>query len=121
MILIDTSIWIDHLRSPVDDLVKLLNAGRVIHHPHVTVELALGSIRDRGNFLGALACLPQMSPVDDGNLLRFIDEKGLMAKGIRYVDCQLLVSCIEGGRYLWTRDKRLADAASVLGIEYRPN
>lgn len=119
MILVDTSIWIDHLRKPLPELARVLNEQSVVQHPHVTTELALGSLANRSRILALLAFLPQASSASDDRLLAFIDDRQLMGTGIRYVDCQLLASCCSDQHLLWTRDKRLMSQAEQLGCAYR--
>lgn len=79
MILVDTSIWIDHLRAGDDRLARLLDEGRVVAHPLVTGELALGNLRHRGAVLGALQDLPQACVATGTEVLRFIGEKGFFS------------------------------------------
>lgn len=117
MILIDTSVWIDHLRSGDTALAVLLQAGRVLAHPFVTGELALGSLRQRDIVLGALHDLPQASVATHGEVLSFISQEELFGLGIGYVDAHLLAAVrLTPGASLWTRDKRLLMAADKLGL-----
>lgn len=117
MILVDTSIWIDHLRTGDASLARILNDGKVLAHPFVTGELALGSMRNRSAVLDALQDLPQAPVATDDEVLQFIGAKGLFGIGIGYVDAHLLASVLlTPGSTLWTRDKRLSVASSQLGI-----
>lgn len=117
MILVDTSVWIDHLRQGDAELQALLNAGRVLGHPFVTGELALGNLQKRDMVLDALQGLPQAAVATDEEVLRFIDQKNLFGIGIGYVDAHLLSAVqLSHGALLWTRDKRLLTAAIHLGL-----
>ncbi len=117
MILVDTSVWVDHLRMGDSDLVRALQAGEVLVHPFVIGEIALGHLKDRQLVLDLLAGLPPVAVVDDPVIWRFIEEAGLAGRGIGYVDVHLLASAraTDGGR-LWTRDRRLAALARDLDL-----
>lgn len=117
MILVDTSIWIDHLRQHDENLSKLLNQGRVLVHPFVIGELALGKLRDRDTLLDALQNLPQAPVATEGEVLQFIQTNSLYGVGIGYIDAHLLAAArLLPGTSLWTRDKRLLAAATNLGL-----
>ncbi|MDO8252524.1 MAG: type II toxin-antitoxin system VapC family toxin [Rhodoferax sp.] len=117
MILVDTSIWIDHLRAGEKRLARLLDDGKVLAHPFVTGELALGNLRNRDAVLGALQDLPQANVATETEVLRFIGEKSLFGMGIGYIDAHLLAAVrLTPGSWLWTRDKRLLTASTRLGI-----
>ncbi|WP_374328668.1 type II toxin-antitoxin system VapC family toxin [Azonexus sp.] len=117
MILVDTSIWIDHLRQRDERLSKLLNQGRVLAHPFVIGELALGSLQNRVVILGALQDLPQAPVATEGEVLSFIQKNALYGMGIGYIDAHLLAAVrLAPGTALWTRDKRLLAAATSLGL-----
>jgi predicted nucleic acid-binding protein len=117
MILVDTSIWIDHLRRHDENLSKLLNQGRVCVHPFVIGELALGNLRDRDTILDALLNLPQTPVATEGEVLQFIQKNSLYGMGIGYIDAHLLAATrLIPGASLWTRDKRLLAAATRLGL-----
>ncbi len=108
MILVDTSIWIDHLRTNDETLTRLLNAGQILSHPFVIGELALGNLRQRNIILDALGSLPKADIATDQEVLSFIDQHSLFGLGIGYIDAHLLVSArLSVGGSLWTRDKRL--------------
>lgn len=118
MILVDTSIWIDHLRNVQPVLVKLLEQGQVVTHPFVIEELALGSISRRSEFLGYLHDLPVLKTISHNELLAFIEARGLAGRGIRLVDTHLLAAArIVPGTSVWTRDRRLSAVARDLGVE----
>lgn len=119
MILVDTSIWIDHLRQGNPHLSALLGSGRVITHPSVIGELALGSMKNRAAILDALKDLPHAPQATDEDVLRFIDGRALFGRGIGYVDAHLLTAAtLAPGTKLWTRDKRLLSTSTTLGLAY---
>ena len=116
MILVDTSVWIDHLRVSNPRLVTLLLEEQVLSHPFVIGELACGSMKRRGEILGLLQHLPQIAAVPNPEVLEFVERRALMGKGLGWIDVHLLASTVASGHTLWTRDKRLADAAQRLGV-----
>jgi hypothetical protein len=117
MILVDTSVWIDHLRSGDHGVAALLEAGRVLAHPFVIGELALGHLRQRQTILSALQDLPSADTATDAEVLLFIERQGLAGLGIGYVDAHLLAATrLTIGSALWTRDKRLSGVAGRLGL-----
>ncbi|MDO9166585.1 MAG: type II toxin-antitoxin system VapC family toxin [Rhodoferax sp.] len=117
MTLVDTSIWIDHLRARDERLAQLLQAGQVLAHPFVIGELALGNLHNRDTVLGALQDIPQAGMATEPEVLRFIGEKALFGLGIGYIDAHLLAAVLlTPGSLLWTRDKRLLAASVQLGI-----
>jgi len=117
MILVDTSVWIDHFRARDEQLARLLDRGQVVTHSFITGELALGNLLNRDAILGAMQNLPQAPMASDDEVLRFIDNHALHGLGIGYIDVHLLAaSCLAPGTRLWTRDKRLLIAATHLGI-----
>ena len=118
MILIDTSVWIDHLRQRDDHLVITLLAGHVLIHPWVIGEIACGSLKDREQILDLLRSLPLCSVALEDEVLLFIEQNKLMARGIGYVDVHLLASTKLSGATLWTRDKRLLIIAKEMNIAY---
>ena len=117
MILVDSSIWIDHLRSRDAALAELLLRGQVLGHPFVVGELALGSLRRREEIIGALLDLPKAIVADDAEVLALIGRETLHGRGIGYIDAHLLASVrLTPDALLWTRDRRLHDAADHLGM-----
>ena len=119
MILVDTSVWVDHLRSGDALLVDLLERGAVVMHPFVVGELALGTLRDRSSVLELLQDLPAAVVAESDEVLGFIERRRLDGKGIGYVDAHLLASvALTKGALLWTRDKRLRLAADELGAAF---
>jgi predicted nucleic acid-binding protein len=117
VILVDTSVWIDHLRSGLPELASLLERGQVLYHPFVRGELACGNLRDRGEVLELLGRLPAAPVASDDEALAFIERRGLMGRGIGYVDVHLLAAvALSGTARLWTRDRRLESVAGELGL-----
>ncbi|MGI4856803.1 MAG: type II toxin-antitoxin system VapC family toxin [Janthinobacterium lividum] len=117
MILVDTSVWIDHIRLSDPMLTSLLMEERVLAHPYVIGEISLGSLRDREIVLGALLDLPRAPVATPEELFYMIEEARLFSRGIGYVDASLLASArLQPGATIWTRDKRLKDAACRLHL-----
>ncbi len=117
MILVDTSIWIEHLRGRCRPLEQLLDSGVVHGHPSVLGELALGRLSQRSEILNLLRGLPQATVASDGEVLDFVEHNALYGLGIGYVDAQLLAATrLTPATRLWTADKRLAAAASGLDL-----
>ena len=117
MILVDTSVWVDHLQRGNAELAGLLNQGQVLSHPFVLGELALGSLQQRATVLDALQNLPQARVASADEVLGFIGANALHGVGIGYVDAHLLASVrLTPGAALWTLDKRLAVAATRLSV-----
>ena len=121
MILVDTSLWIDHLRSGNNVLADLLDNNAVLAHPWVTGELALGNLTHRAEILALLRGLPQATLAEHDEVLLLVEQQALSGAGIGYVDAQLLAaSRLTPDTKLWTTDKRLANIAARLGLEYQP-
>lgn len=117
MILVDTSVWTDHLRAGHRGLARLLDHGSVLAHPWVTGELALGHLSQRQDVLGLLGNLPQAEVATDAEVLALIEHRQLYGLGIGYVDAQLLTAAqLTPEARLWTADKRLAAAGSRLSL-----
>jgi predicted nucleic acid-binding protein len=117
VILVDTSVWIDHLRAGDPELASLLHNGDVLAHPWVTGELALGHLAQRSEILGLLQNLPQAKAATDVEVLTLVDSHQLFGLGIGYVDAHLLAATmLTTGARLWTRDKRLAAVAAQHGL-----
>jgi len=120
MILVDTSVWIDHLRSGDKLLAQLLDSTRVLTHPFVIGELACGNLGNRTEVLALLADLPRVVTATDEEVLFFIEQHQLMGRGVGYIDAHLLSSTFLGGpTKIWTRDKRLAALAVELDKAYQ--
>ena len=119
MILVDTSVWVDHLRRGDAPLANLLDRGAVLGHPFVVGEIACGRLTDRGAILGLLQHLPMAVAAEPDEALAFIERHRLHGKGIGYVDAHLLTATVlTGGAKLWTRDRRLHELARELGCAY---
>ncbi len=116
MILVDTSVWIDHFRAATPELVEDLQAGLVITHPFVMGELALGQLRKRSEILGLLANLPSIEVSTHDAVLRFIDDHRLSATGIGWVDAHLLCAAAGASVSISTRDIKLRKQAARLGL-----
>jgi predicted nucleic acid-binding protein len=114
MILVDTSVWVEHLRSGTVGLEALLHDGHVVCHPFIVGELACGNLKNRTEILSLIQELPTASCADDDEVIRFIDDNGLMGKGLGYTDIHLLMSALLTGIPLWTKDKRLHEVSLTL-------
>lgn len=119
MILVDTSVWIDHLRAGDDGLIALLNSSQVLMHSYVLGELACGNLRNRREVLALLRDLPRAVVATDDEVLFFIEQRSLMGRGIGYIDaCLLAATSLANSARLWTRDKRLAAVAHELELAH---
>jgi predicted nucleic acid-binding protein len=119
VILVDTSVWVDHLRSGNATLASELGAGRVLAHPFVIGELACGTLRNRREVLDLLGRLPSVPMATHVEALAFLERRGLMGRGIGFVDVHLLASAaLAAPARLWTRDKRLAAVAFDLDLAW---
>lgn len=118
MILVDTSVWVDHFRGVEQHLQALLASRQVLCHPFVIGELALGNLRDRSMVLRHLGRLPTAVIARDGEVLAMIESSRLAGRGIGYVDAHLLAAARLSSARLWARDKRLTAVAGELGAHY---
>ena len=118
MVLVDTSIWINHFRSRVRQLETLLSDGCVWMHPFIVGELACGNLKNRSEIFALLQTLPTVQTVTLEEYLFFIESHGLSGVGIGFVDVHLLAAAKMSGIPLWTEDKRLRQTALTLGISY---
>ncbi|HTM16287.1 MAG TPA: PIN domain-containing protein [Terracidiphilus sp.] len=117
MILVDTSIWIDHLRKPEPRLKQLLENDDVATHPYIILELALGSIANRAQFLKNMALLHHMPVAEIAELRELIEQRRLFRRGIDVTDIHLIASVLFSQSIrIWTRDRRLGELAEELGI-----
>jgi hypothetical protein len=117
VILVDTSVWVDHLRKDDSGMRLLLDRGRVLLHPFVVGELAMGNLNRRDLVLTALRKLPEALVAREEEVLQFVAARGLFGHGIGYIDAHLLTSVqLTPGTSLWTRDKRMLEVASRLGL-----
>jgi len=121
VILVDTSVWIDHLRAGSATLARLLDHGDVLGHPWVVGELALGHLGHRGEVIGLLASLPQATVATPAEILTLIERHELYGVGIGYVDAQLLAATkLTPGAALWTTDRRLVAVNARVGHRFDP-
>jgi hypothetical protein len=121
MVLVDTSVWVSHLRDGNAELANLLNDGRVLCHPLIVGELACGNLKDRAVILSFLQLLPMSIEAEHDEVLSFIENNRLMGKGLSYVDVHLITSAVLTGVPIWTLDKKLAQAADSLYVKYLKN
>ncbi len=119
MILVDTTVWIDHLRNPEADLSNLLDTNNVLMHPMVIGELACGYLHNRELDLEKWRSLPKISELSHEQVISLIGEHNLMGRGVGFVDMHLLCSVLNyPGSQLWTRDKKLNPLANELNIAF---
>jgi predicted nucleic acid-binding protein len=121
VILVDTSVWIDHLRSGDEILVRMLERGTVLSHPYVIGEIALGQLRHREEVLALLDRLPQATVATADEVRTLIERDALFGQRIGYVDAQLLAATrLTAGARLWSRDRRLAAVTRRFGLAFVP-
>lgn len=118
MVLVDTSIWIDHFNKGNTSLEKLLIDIEVVCHPFIIGELACGNLKNRNEILSLLHSLPMAPVLDHDEVLYFIESNKLMGIGIGLIDVHLLASAHLAHASLWTIDKKLLNASDALGISY---
>ena len=119
MILVDTSVWVDHLREGAPALAAALEQANALMHPFVLGELACGNLKKRAEVLRLLGKLPAAPIATEREALDYIERRALMGRGLGYVDVHLLASvALAGTARLWTRDKRLAAVATELKLAY---
>ena len=117
MIIVDTSVWVEHLRSASAILTELLDDGEVLGHPFVLGELALGNLRQRDDVLRMLRRIASGGQCLAREVLELIEREALFGRGIGYVDAHLLAAArLTAGSKLWTRDRRLQTVAAQLGL-----
>ena len=117
MILVDTSVWIDHLRKPEVKLQGLLQNDEVVTHPFVRLELALGSIANREKVLSDLVLLPQVPVAEVDELFSLLELRKLYRRGIGVTDLHLIASALfDKTISIWTRDRRLGELAEEFGL-----
>jgi predicted nucleic acid-binding protein len=120
LILADTSIWIDHLRSENEEMREHLHRGDVVIHPFIIAELALGSLPQRTKTLALLDLLPQVRMPQLSEVRLMIESRRLYSMGIGLIDAHLIASVfVNSATVLWTRDKPLRKVAEALGIHAR--
>ncbi|MGH9946277.1 MAG: type II toxin-antitoxin system VapC family toxin [Pyrinomonadaceae bacterium] len=116
MIVVDTSVWIDHLRYSEKRLIELLKSGSVLVHPLVIEELACGHLKDRSKIIDLLHALPTAPVASHNEILNLISNKTLFGVGLGAVDVHLIASALLAGASLWSKDKSLSREANRLGL-----
>lgn len=117
MILVDTSIWVHHLRRRDAVLSAHLAAGDILCHPYVIGEISLGLLKQRREVLELLAALPSALVVNHDEAMAFVEQRGLAGMGVGWVDVHLAASAVISHAKLWTADRRLAEVARVLRLD----
>jgi len=120
VILVDTSVWVDHLRQGIPLLGDLLAAGEVATHPFVVGELACGNLTNRTEILMLLSSLPSVKLATHAEALHLIESHRLHGRGLGWIDVHLLSAALLSYAALWTRDRRLQAAVKTLGIAEKP-
>ena len=118
MVLVDTSVWVSHLRHGNKDLQDLLYDGEVVCHPFIVGELACGNLKNRNEILTYLQSLPMTILAEDEEVLKFIENNQLMGKGLGYIDVHLIASAVLTNVPVWTFDKTLDKFTEKIGINY---
>ena len=117
MILVDSSVWMDHFRKSIRRLAALLDAEDICIHPFVIGEVACGNLKNRKEIIALLHALPSVQKAHDDEILFFIERHGLSGRGVGLIDVHLLASCLIEHCYIWTADKRLHTLAAEMHIE----
>jgi len=120
MVLVDTSVWVRHLREGDSDLEQLLNNGEVMCHPYIVGELACGNMKNRREVLSLLQLLPLATLARHEEILQFIEMNHLMGKGLGYLDVHLAASAVLSGVPILSYDKKLNEVSGGLRIRYDP-
>jgi predicted nucleic acid-binding protein len=118
VILVDTSIWVKHLRQANLPLQQLLTKGSVVTHPFIIGELACGSLRNRKEILGLITVMPRVVLAGHDEVLDMVESNRLYRKGLGWIDAHLLASALLSRAPLWTLDRHLRTAARALAISY---
>src|SRR3972149_10666445 len=118
MVLVDTSVWVLHLRQGNIKLDSLLNDGEAVCHPFIVGELACGNLKNRYEILALLQALPTSTQAEHENAMQFIENYRLMGKGLGYIDVHLLASALLTEVPIWTLDKKLNEVSTVIGISF---
>ena len=119
MVLVDTSIWISHLREGNSHLEVLLNSGDVLYHPFIIGELACGTLKNRDELLSLFNSLPIARIVEHDEVLKFIEKRNLMSMGLGYIDVHLLASALLSDSPIWSLDKKLNKIAHDMDISFK--
>ncbi len=118
MVLVDTSVWVSHLRHGNPKLQEMLQEGKVVSHTFIIGELACGNIRNRTEIISLMQSLPMLDSIEHEELLLFIEHNKMMGTGLGFVDVHLMAAAMLAGIPLWTQDKKLKQACSTLGIDF---
>ena len=118
MVLVDTSVWVSHLRDGNAGLETLLNDGEVVCHPFIVGELACGNLKNRREILIHLQSLPKAILAEDEEVLKFIENHELMGKGLGYIDVHLVAAAVLTDVPIWTFDKTLDKITKKIGVNY---
>jgi len=118
MVLVDTSVWVSHLREGNTTVEKLLNEGDVVCHPFIVGELACGNLKNRAEILSLLQALPMSVQAEHDEVMKFIENNRLMGKGLGYVDVHLLAAASLTGVPIWTFDKKLDDVSQEMWLNF---
>ena len=118
MVIVDTSVWVDHLRRKNARLIDVLQQQHILQHPYVTGELALGQLQQRTKILGYLDALPEAPLANNAELRQLIEEQEIFALGIGLIDAHLLASAMLARASLWTLDKKLVQIARAMGLAW---
>lgn len=119
-VLVDTSVWVDHLHRGEPELVERLRSGQAVVHAAVVGELACGTLRQRDRVLEDLQRLPALPEANANEALHLVNRHELWGRGLGWTDVLLLASCRLGRARLWTRDRALGAAAVGLNVHYTP-
>ena len=118
MVLVDTSVWVSHLRNGNTNLANLLNNGDVICHPFIVGELACGNLKNRAEILSLLQALPMSIEAEQDEVMTFIENNQLMGKGLGYIDVHLLAAASLTEVPIWTIDKKLDAVSQEMGLNF---
>lgn len=119
MVLVDSSVWISYLKSGDEQMALLLSTQRAVTHEMVMGEVSMGSTEQRALALQMLPLLPALAPASHDEVMQLVAQQTLYARGIGYVDVHLLAAALlQSDTQVWTRNKRLHDAAVQLGVAY---
>ena len=119
-LLVDSSVWIDHLHRPIEELIRVLEGEEIYVHPAVIGELACGTLTRRNEVLTELMLLPELPDASFAELLALVDRRKLWGRGLSWVDVQLLGSVLLAEAKLWTHDRELGRVAEKLRIAHHP-
>ena len=118
MVIVDTSVWVSHLREGNTKLERLLNDGDVICHSFIVGELACGTLDNRSEILSLLQALPMATQAEHEEVMQFIESNKLMGRGLGYIDVHLIASAVLTGVPIWTLDKKLDEVSSKLCLGF---